>query len=225
MKIFQYQIWHLIVLLALLAGAWIFARESPVFPDSSFFGLAPLTWYIIALICPIIHQLYVVICWRAELYYHSLSHTFGDRAFAIFKIGFGILLGSRLISILGLAIATLGTLDVRLSIGFVLSLLLLLPIVYLLYSVSRFFGIDRAFGIDHFQAREFKHAPMEKRGIFRFTSNGMYIYGFLILYLPALLLQSLPALIVAVFNHLYIWAHYFFTEKPDMRFIYGSLKK
>ena len=50
----------------------------------------------------------------------------------------------------------------------------------------------------------------------------MYIYGFLILYIPGLLLLSKAALLVAIFNHIFIWAHYYFTERPDMKKIYGN---
>jgi hypothetical protein len=92
--------------------------------------------------------------------------------------------------------------------------------LYLFYSVKKYFSFDRAFGIDHFVKGY--NEPFVKKGIFRYTDNGMYIFGFLVLYIPALLLFSKAALLVAVFNHIYIWAHYFFTEKPDMKIIYKN---
>ena len=61
-----------------------------------------------------------------------------------------------------------------------------------------------------------------KKGIFRYTDNGMYIYGLMILYLPGLLLLSKAAMVVALFNHIYIWVHYYCTERPDMKVIYGK---
>jgi len=36
------------------------------------------------------------------------------------------------------------------------------------------------------------------------------------------LLRSEAALVAALFNHLYIWVHFYFTELPDMKFIYGE---
>ena len=30
------------------------------------------------------------------------------------------------------------------------------------------------------------------------------------------------ALVVALFSHAYIWVHYFCTDRPDMKLIYGS---
>ena len=82
--------------------------------------------------------------------------------------------------------------------------------------------MDRAFGIDHFQPEKFKKEPFIKKGIFKYTSNGMYIYGFLMLWVPGLLLLSKAAILVAVFNHVYIWIHYYFTELPDIKIIYGD---
>ena len=62
---------------------------------------------------------------------------------------------------------------------------------------------------------------MIKEGIFRYTSNGMYVFGFLLLWVPALWYASAAGICAALFNHLYIWVHYYTTEKPDMRRIYG----
>ncbi len=99
--------------------------------------------------------------------------------------------------------------------------LALIPAVYLFYSVKHYFTFTRAFGADHFDPA-YRSMPIEQRGIFRFTSNGMYVFGFLLLWVPGLWWSSSAALVVALFNHLYIWVHYFATELPDMRRIYGG---
>ena len=93
-------------------------------------------------------------------------------------------------------------------------------VIYLFYSVIRYFTIKRAYGIDHFDKNYSE--PYVKGGIFRYKDNGMYVYGLLILYLPGLLLLSKAALIVALFNHVYVWVHYYCTERPDMKVIYGK---
>ena len=67
---------------------------------------------------------------------------------------------------------------------------------------------------------EVKKESFVNKGIFKYTSNGMYLFGFLILWIPGLLLQSKAALIIALFNHIYIWVHYYFTEQPDIKIIY-----
>ena len=50
----------------------------------------------------------------------------------------------------------------------------------------------------------------------------MYKFVFLLLWIPGILFQSKAALIAALFQHIYIWIHYYFTELPDMKFIYGK---
>jgi len=81
----------------------------------------------------------------------------------------------------------------------------------------------RALGIDHFDPA-WRSAPFVRQGIFRFTRNGMYVYGFLLMWVPGLWWGSAAALAVALFNHLYIWVHYYATELPDMARIYGAAR-
>jgi hypothetical protein len=49
----------------------------------------------------------------------------------------------------------------------------------------------------------------------------MYTFGFLMLWVPGLLLLSQAALLAAAFNHAYIWVHYYATELPDIHYLYG----
>ena len=58
--------------------------------------------------------------------------------------------------------------------------------------------------------------------MFRFTRNGMYTFGLLLVWLPGLYAASKAALLAALFHHAYIWVHYACTELPDMRRIYGA---
>jgi protein-S-isoprenylcysteine O-methyltransferase Ste14 len=76
-------------------------------------------------------------------------------------------------------------------------------------------------GLDHFDPA-LHRAPLVREGIFRYLRNPMYTVGFLILYVPGLLLRSQAALLAAAFQHAYIWVHYYCTELPDMRRIYGD---
>ena len=50
----------------------------------------------------------------------------------------------------------------------------------------------------------------------------MYAFAFLGLWAIAFFANSAAALILAVFEHSYVWVHYYATEKPDMDLIYGS---
>jgi hypothetical protein len=103
----------------------------------------------------------------------------------------------------------------------ILAGLIAIPAVYLFYSVKRYFGFKRAFGIDHFDT-SYQTRPFVKEGIFRYTGNGMYTFGFFLLWIPGLWYASIAALWVALFNHLYIWVHYYSTELPDIKRIYQT---
>jgi hypothetical protein len=88
-KIMEKQVYHLITALLLGAGVWITARGDVI--SGSFAGLSTGTWLALAVFFPVVHQFYVVLLWRGELYYQWLSSRFGERAFLIWGIGFMIL--------------------------------------------------------------------------------------------------------------------------------------
>lgn len=50
----------------------------------------------------------------------------------------------------------------------------------------------------------------------------MYVFGFLMAWIPGLWFGSAAGLVVALFSHAYIWVHYIATERPDMRRIYSQ---
>ena len=112
------------------------------------------------------------------------------------------------------------TIPIGNNLSYFICLILLIPGVYGQYSVFKYFGINRAFGIDHFKPEKYKNRTFVKKGIFKYTPNGMYKFVFLLLWIPGILFQSKAALIAALFQHIYIWIHYYFTELPDMKFIY-----
>ena len=218
MKIFEKQGYHFVFLLVLIGGVYITAKDSVL--SGSFWNLSTKTWLILAVLVPILHQVFVVFCWRAELYYGWLTKTFGDKAFKIWAVGFMILFSARPITIIGLAISNSGTFILSSWLRWSLSGVFLLLVIYLAYSVAKYFGIERALGMDHFQPEKYRDLPFVKQGIYRWIPNSMYLVGFLFLWVPGLLLSSKAALLAALFNHLYIWVHYYFTEYPDMLFIY-----
>lgn len=218
--LFEKQAQHLVWLALLLAGvAWI-ARTGE-FRQGSFLGISTSTWFWGSIALPVLHQVWVVVCWRSELHFQWLSGTFGDGAFRLYAIGFALWSAGRFLTIIPLAIANQGTVDVDQRWLNALAVLIAVPTIYLFYSVARYFGFRRALGIDHFD-HAFRQQAFVRKGIFRFTRNGMYTFGFGAIWLPGLLCASQAALLSAAFSHLYIWVHYFCTELPDMRRIYGE---
>ena len=222
MKLFKFQGWHLLWLGLLLLAVSLMINKDPNLVVGQLWGIGSSTWLWLAILAPVAHQFYVAFCWRYELYFQGITQQFGDRGFRIYKVGFAILILSRVLLVVLLAVSNTGTLDISFPVAALLSGLMILPVIYLFYSVFTYFGIDKAFGIDHFKPELVKNEPMVKQGIFKYTSNGMYVFGFLLLWIPGLLALSKAAILVALFNHIYIWVHYYCTELPDMKAIYRS---
>ncbi len=221
MKIFEKQLWHLISLVVLIYGVIALIGNSTL--DGEFWGITTGMWLIYSVGIAIVHQVYVLIVWRLELYYSLISKVFGKAGFTIYAIGFTIMFVPRLLFIIALGISSKNSMTLNPTISYSLAILLSMIVIYLMYSVLRYFGFKRAYGIDHFD-RSFSDKPFVKEGIFRFSNNAMYKFGLLISWIPGLLLFSKPALIAALFQHIYIWAHYYCTEAPDMKHIYGKAK-
>jgi len=220
-KIFEHQIWHLLSLIILIIGIKLYLLSNPEVLYGSLWNVSTETWFWLAIIIPVVHQIYVWLVWRFELYKRTFTKRFGlKRSFNIYAIGFSLLFVGRLIAIIILSISNKGTLLLNPVLAYLIAALITPLVVYLFYSVRKHFTIERAYGIDHFDKNYCE--PYVKRGIFKYTDNGMYVFGLMVLYLPGLLLLSEAALLAALFNHVYIWVHYYFTERPDMVEIYDS---
>jgi hypothetical protein len=214
--------WHFLSLVVLLAGVTFLARGDVL--SGQLWGISTQAWFWIAIAVPIIHQIFVWLFWRLELHHGLISSWFGNMGFPIYRIGFTILFAARPISILLLGISNYDTVTCPPMLMYAAAVILLIPGIYTMYSVVHYFGMDRAYGIDHFDP-SYRDKPFVKQGMFKYTDNAMYKFGFLILWSIALFTLSKAALLVAAFNHLYIWVHFYFTELPDIRHIYGGPTK
>jgi hypothetical protein len=220
---FEKQAQHYLVLIVLLFGVYFFARGEGI--SGQLWGIKTQTWLWIAVATPVLHQIVVALLWRAELYQHKMTDWFGEDAFSVFRIIFTILFVGRPITLILLGISNANTLKLSPVLAYGLAVALFIPFAYTMYSVFHYFGIDRAYGEDHFRPSSYKNKPFVKQGMFKYTDNAMYKFGFLILWVIALLFLSKAALLVAAFSHIYIWVHYYFTELPDIRYIYGVRAK
>ena len=212
---FRHQIWHLggtIVLFYL--GTQLVDLDSNA---NTFLGINALTWFIIAMSVPIIHQAYVWICWRSELCWQSISNTIGFKGYVII---FFILIISRLSAIV-LCFIDYGSLYKPGLLAWIISIILFIPGAYTMYSVKKYFGFLRAAGADHFDLK-YRDMPFEKRGIFKWSPNAMYIFGIGIPFAFAVATGSQSMFIVAIYTYISIWLHYFCTEKEDFKVIYGN---
>ena len=203
----------LILVAAWLARYWV--------SDGHYLGISASNWFWTAIAVAVAHQGWVWLCWRLQLHKELLTRWFGSAGFALYGAGFALLAFSRIGALIALALADRNTLPDDDGLWAILATILLVPIAYLFYSVARYFTFRRALGADHFDPA-YRLMPLESRGIFRFTRNGMYTFGLLIVWLPGLYASSRAALLAAAFNHAYIWVHYYCTELPDMSRIYGG---
>ncbi|MDF1701611.1 MAG: methyltransferase [Planctomycetota bacterium] len=212
------QIPHLLLLIMLVAGAWAIAK--PALGDGAWLGVSDVTWFAWALAVPIVQQIAVALLWRAQLCYGMLTRLFGDAGFIVWGVIFFPLLLARPLLTLAVGLADPGSLSTPrgLAIGF--GILLLLPAVWTMHSVAKYFGFARALGGDHFFER-YRAMPMVRQGAFAYTSNAMYGLAFLSFWGIALITGSRAALAVALFQHAYIWVHWYCTEQPDGVVLYG----
>jgi hypothetical protein len=182
-------------------------------------GSIKLLW--IAVGVTVAHHVWVTVFWRSQLHGGLPTAVFGRHAFAVYRAGFTICGLGRVASIITLACANRGTVPIPATVRVVGAILLGAPSVYLLYSIARYFTFRRAFGADHFEpdARDW---PLVRQGIFRYTQNAMYTWGFLFFWAVAVAGASAAAFLAAGFYHAFIWVHFDTTEKPDMARIYGD---
>ena len=212
---FKHQIWH-------IGGTIILFYIGSQFADlnsntNTFVGISALSWFVIAMCMPLIHQIYVWICWRSELCWQSISNTIGFKGYIIF---FFILIISRLSAIV-LCFLDYGSLYTPGWFAWSLAIPIFILGAYTMYSVKKYFGFLRAAGADHFDSK-YRNMPFERRGIFRWTPNAMYIFAIGIPFGFAIATGSQSMFIVAIYTYVSIWLHYFCTEKEDFKIIYGN---
>jgi len=224
LSVFYRQHWQfLLAILGCLFG-WYVQTRSDVINGQVFWGLGISFWFWLAILIPITHQLIIAPLWRVELLEQQLTAMFGttEKAFLFFKIVFALFFIPRMVITIPLAVATRNSLPtgwhvVTLMLGIVMTPIIL----YGFYSVERYFGINRAFGADHF-FDSYQSLPRVHQGIFKYTNNGMYVVVMAFTWLPGLYFASYPAILAGLFNQLFVWVHYYCTEKPDMDYIYGT---
>lgn len=184
-------------------------------------GLTGAGWARLSIALAILHQVVVAFGFRLQLHRNLLTRLFGTRDMAVWAAIFMPLLVARPITVVMTgwadAVPTTGNRPLEIAAG----LLLVATAVWVMHSVIVHFTLVRAFGGDHFRDR-FAEMPLVRKGAFAVTDNAMYGLAFLGLWGIALLFGSWNALVVALFQHCYIWVHMYCTEAPDMRWLYGG---
>jgi len=190
--------------------------------SASWGGLPVVWWYRLAIAVPVAHQIYVWLSWRLQLRDQAFTSCCGlEKGFRIYVVGFFALFGSRFLTLLLLALADQGSVDMAMPLRLALAAPIFALSGYTMYSMKTYFGFKRAAGIDHFDPG-YRSKPLVREGAFKWTGNAMYVFALQGTWLFGILAASKLAMIVAAFQTVYIWVHYFATEKPDMEHLYGA---
>jgi hypothetical protein len=216
---FRGQLPHLLLLSALVPG--VLSLGEPALEGVRWLGIRDEVWFYLAVAVPVVQQVVVALLWRAQLSHQLLTRLFGDAGFVVWGVLFFPLLLARPIAVLGLAMADAGSLPIPAALGVGVGGILLAVAVWTMHSVIVHFGFARALGGDHFFER-YRAMPMVRKGAFAWSSNAMYAFVFLGLWGIALITRSQAALAVALFQHAYIWVHWYCTEQPDGVVLYGA---
>ncbi len=210
---FQGQLQHLLFALILAPGTLCL-----VMPFTTGQRVGPLTdRQAAALLITVVvaHQVTVWLVWRLQLCFGLLSRLLGKADLVVWGVVFFPFLGARVVLLAAVGIADYGSLSLPRWLEIGLGGLLLLLAAYTLYSVLRHFGLVRAMGGDHFRQR-YLDMDLVREGIFRYSEDAMYTFGFAGLWALAFFLSSRAALTLALFQHGYIWVHLYCTERPDL---------
>jgi Phospholipid methyltransferase len=217
--IFKGQLLHIGLIILMVLGA-----SSLLMPSSSdrvFLGWNTQDWAICSITLAVVHQVIVAIVFRFELYKGLMTRVFQHRAMKVWALVFLPFLVARPITIIIVGWLDTNPITAFQGIERLVGILLILLAVVTMHSVIKYFTIRRALGADHFD-NDIIAIPLVAEGMFKYTSNGMYGIVFLGFWGIALAFGSWNALVVAFFQHTYIWVHMYLTEQPDMDQIYGD---
>ncbi|TCL00019.1 phospholipid methyltransferase [Shimia isoporae] len=207
--------------LALLLTVGAFALLSPADEGPRLLWLTAPQWAKISIILAIVHQVVVAFVFRLQLHRALLSRILGERDLEIWTRIFLPLLVARPVTVILTGWADDTSLNEPRWAEWLVGVAFIGLAGWVMHSVFKYFTIRRAVGGDHFRD-EIVRMPMVSEGAFKFTSNAMYGLAFLGMWGIALVFDSWNALVVAFFQHCYIWVHWYCTEKPDMEWLYGN---
>ncbi len=211
------QVLHLGLIVLLVAGASALLHDPAFAPRV--LGLTSTGWALLGIWLAVAHQVLVALVFRLQLHRGVLTRFLGDRDLAVWQAVFLPFLIARPVILILTGWADPSRLTGWRWLEIPLGLALIAVSVWVMYSVIVHFTIARAVGGDHFR-EDIADLPMVREGAFAVTSNAMYGLAFLGLWGIAILFGSWNALVVALFQHVYIWVHWHLTEKPDMDRLY-----
>jgi len=211
---------HLAIALLMTCGALSLISAPEDAPR--LLGLTSHSWALAAITEVLLHQIIVAIVFRLQLYRNLMTDIFGERDMRVWAAIFLPLLIARPLFLIMVGWSDTTPITGLRGAEVVLGIALLALATWAMYSVIVHFTIARALGGDHFRD-SYATMPLVTKGAFRYTPNAMYGIVFLGLWGIAFLFGSWNALVIALFQHAYIWVHMYCTEAPDMARIYPRM--
>ncbi|MCA8867443.1 MAG: hypothetical protein KDA67_02225 [Rhodobacteraceae bacterium] len=212
--IIEGQLQHLGIVILLTIGACTLLHTAENAPR--LLGLTAVGWAKTSITLALIHQFIVAFVFRLQLYKNLMTNLFGASDMKVWAIIFLPLLIIRPITLILTGWADAVPISGYRTAELILGTALLAPAIWGMHSTIKYFTLPRALGGDHFRD-SYLSMPMVTGGIFKYTRNGMYGAVFTGLWGIALLFGSWNALVLALFQHTYIWVHMYTTEQPDLR--------
>jgi len=208
------QLQHLAIAVLMTLGACsllVTPSDTPIL-----LGLTTVGWAKLSIALALTHQIIVAFVFRAQLHKNLMTRLFGERDMRVWAMIFMPLLVVRPLTLIMIGWADATALTEYRTLEIILGLAILAPAIWAMHSTLVHFTLPRALGGDHFRD-EYLAMPMVDKGVFKYTKNGMYGVVFFGLTAIALLFGSWNALVVALFQHAYIWVHMYCTESPDLK--------
>ena len=214
------QEWHLVILALLLALVNAAVNFYPQFFTGEFWGIGARSWLWLGVMAAVLHQVYIVVVLRTELETRWLTTNVPRLGYLAYLADYTVLLLLRLGILFIAALANRDMLGVTETNRLVLALALAIPCIWALYQLVKGDGLKCLVGADYFNLGNEQDDPDEaSEQYFRSTATTVYALGALGLYIPGVIFDSPAALLLALFNHLYIWVHHFSTELPDRPYL------
>ncbi|MFO7952985.1 MAG: hypothetical protein R6U91_09325 [Bacillota bacterium] len=220
-RILRKQEWHLVLLALLLALTNAGLNFYPNFFFGEFRGISTTSWLWIGVLTAILHQGYMVIVLRTELETRWLSTNAPRLGYLAYMSDYTILVVLRVATIFASGIANREVLAISDPNRLLFIVVLAVPCLWVLYLLARDGNFKQLAGEDYFKPeQDSEDYDYARENIFRSTAITVYSLGPMALYIPGIVFASPAALLLALFNHLYIWVHHFCTELPDREHFY-----
>lgn len=185
--LFEGQFQHILLLACLIPGAIYLA--SPSLNGSTWLGISDQTWFYAVIRLAVVHQVVGWFVFRFQLVFSLFSRLFGEYDMLVWGIIFFPMLFARPLLTLGLGLADSGSLESYRGVQIIIGLILCIPAIFTGWSIERYFGVARALGGDHFR-QKYRDMPLVKEGAFKYSSNAMYSFAFLLFWAIAFLTGS-----------------------------------